>query len=391
MDVKAILVIGNSEAPNGAKDPGSETFAGLPLVLNDVLGKTVLSRVVQRLKHYGITQFVSVCDQTAASSLDPRIIAECNVVVEERGLWRCAEAIFNDYVQKGAELVLVIRLGSYTEIDYEEFIQFHLEQHGHATVVVDARGYRTGIVALCASRRNDASYLFRHNMEEFRVPCQQYVFRGYLNRLLTPADLRQLSIDALLQRNQLQPVGRQIRPGVWAGPAARIHPRSRIVAPAYIGERAKIRASAVITRFTSIEHHAIIDCGAVIENSSVAPYTYIGAGLDVNYSVVGNNRIANLRRNVEVGIKDPKLLSTISASAPVRAMREITALATYLPHQIIRGMFAKSQRTVPANIPAAVNTPSPALQETALTNPKGSMNSSEFSSDFVVARRYGNE
>jgi NDP-sugar pyrophosphorylase family protein len=392
MDVKAILVIGSTETPDGVKDASAESFGGLPLALCDVLGRTVLARTVQRLRHNGISQFKTICDQKAASSLDAKTIADCNVVVEEQGLWRCAEAIFNDYVQqKGAELVLVIRLGAYTELDYEDFIQFHLAQRGRATVVVDSRGFRTGTVALCASRRNDASYLFRHNMEEFRVPCEQYVFRGYLNRLLNPADLRQLSIDSLLQRNQLQPIGTEIRPGVWAGVSARIHPRSRIVAPAYIGERAKIRASAVITRFTSVEHHAVIDCGAVIENSSIQPYTYVGAGLDVNFSIVGRNRIANLRRNVEVGIKDPKLLSTISPSAPVRAMREISALASYLPHQIIRGLLNSSERSMPVDIPAAVNTPSPALQENVLPNPKGSVSSSEYSSDFVVARRYGNE
>jgi hypothetical protein len=54
-------------------------------------------------------------------------------------------------------------------------------------------------------------------------------------------------------------------------------------------------------------------------------------------------------------------------------------------------MFAKSQRDMPSDIPAAVKSPSAALQEPALTNPQGSMNSPEFPSDFAVARRYGNE
>jgi NDP-sugar pyrophosphorylase family protein len=391
MDVKAILVVGDAESPNDGKGPRSESFAGLPLAFQYVLGKSVLSRIVQRLRHFGITSVATVCDEQAASTLDANAIRDFNVVVQERGLWRCAETVFNDFVQKGAELVLVIRVGAYAEIDYEEFIQFHLEQNGRATVAVDARGCRIGIVAACASRRNDAAYLFRHNMEEFRVPCKQYVFRGYINRLITPADLRQLTVDALLQRNQLQPVGREIRPGVWAGPRARIHPRARIVAPAYIGEHAKVRASAVITRFASVEHHAVIDCGTVIENTSVAPYTYIGAGLDLNYAVVGSSRIASLRRHVEVQIKDPKLISTISASAPVRALREVTSLAAFVPRQIIRGMFAKSPRTMPADVPSAVNTPSTALKEAALTKPDGSMDSPEFPSDFVVARRYGNE
>ncbi|ABF43610.1 Putative mannose-1-phosphate guanyltransferase [Candidatus Koribacter versatilis Ellin345] len=391
MDVRAILVVGNT-APANTKAPRTESFAGLPLALYDVLGKSVLARTVQRLQHFGITQFTTVCDEKTGGALDARVKQEWNVVVEDHGLWRSAESVFNDFVQQGAELVLVLRIGAYAELDYEEFVQFHLEQHGRATVAVDARGYRIGIVALSASRRNDAAYLFRHNMEEFRVPCVQYQFRGYLNRLITPADLRQLSVDALLQNNHIQPIGREIRPGVWAGPRARIHPRARIVAPAYIGERAKLRASAVITRFTCIEHHAVVDCGTVLENTSIAPYTYVGAGLDINYAIVGRNRIASLRRNVEVEIKDPRLLSTLATSAPVRALREMGALAAYLPQQLFRGMFSRSQRTMPTDIPAAVNTPSAALKEPALTNPGGSINSTpEFPSELVVVRRYGNE
>lgn len=388
MDVKAILVVGNTETNR----PDRESFAGLPLALSDVLGKSVLARTIQRLQHFGIQSVATVCVSRTADALDPKTRRDCNVVVEERGLWRCAESVFNDFVHKGAELVLVLRLGAYAELDYEDFIQFHLEHHGRATIAVDARGYRLGIVALCASRRNDAAYLFRHNLEEFRVPSQHYEFRGYVNRLITPIDLRQLSVDALLQRNQIQPIGREIRPGVWAAPTARIHPRARIVAPAFIGEYAKLRASAVVTRFTTIEHHAVIDCGTVVENASVAPYSYIGAGLDINFAIVGNGRIASLRRDVEVEIKDPKLLSTVSASAPVRAMRDVTALASYLPQQVFHGLFARSRRTMPSDIPAAVNTPSTALKEPALTNPGGTIDSApEFPSDFAVARRYGNE
>lgn len=390
MDVRAIIVVGTGEPSTPEIGHTPEAFAGMPFGLCEVLGKSVLARTIQRIQRYGISQITTVCESEAAAKLDPRALRECNVVCEERGLWRCAETVFNDFVQKGAELVIVLRLGPYAELDYEEFVQFHLEHHGHATVAVDARGFRLGLVAICASRRNDAAYLFRHNMEEFRVPCQQFVFKGYVNRLITPMDFRQLAVDGLLQRNQVHPVGNEIRPGVWAAKSARIHPRARVVAPAYIGERARLRASSVITRFTAIEHHAVIDCGSVVENTSVTPYTYVGAGLDLNYALVGNGQVANIRRNVAVEIKDVKLLSTISPSAPLRALREMSELTAYLPKQIFRGMFARSRRKMPADIPGAISTPSPALKEPA-HDAKGSMDSSEFPSDFAVARRYGNE
>ena len=111
MDVKAIIVVGYVDPASDAKSRIPETFAGMPLALSEVLGKSVLARTVQRLRHYGISQLVTVCDPDVAANLDPAVITEFNIVAEERGLWRAAEAVFNDFVQKGAELVLVMRLG----------------------------------------------------------------------------------------------------------------------------------------------------------------------------------------------------------------------------------------------------------------------------------------
>ncbi len=93
-----------------------------------------------------------------------------------------------------------------------------------------------------------------------------------------------------------------MKPGVWVGEGARIHHKARIVAPAFIGAQTKIRASALITRSTVIEHHAEVDCGTVVENSTVLPYTYVGAGLDVMHSVVGFRRLRTWCANVEVEI-----------------------------------------------------------------------------------------
>ena len=101
---------------------------------------------------------------------------------------------------------------------------------------------------------------------------------------------------------------RELKPGIWVGDGARIHRKARIVAPAFIGAYSKIRASALITRGSAIEHHAEVDCGTVVENSTVLPFTYVGAGLDVMHSVVGFRRLAHLVRKVEVEISDAKLV-----------------------------------------------------------------------------------
>ena len=65
-----------------------------------------------------------------------------------------------------------------------------------------------------------------------------------------------------------------------------------------------------------MEHHAEVDCGTVVEDSTVLPFTYIGAGLDVVHSVSGFHHLTDLPRNTEVEIKDGKLLG-MKALSPI--------------------------------------------------------------------------
>ena len=97
----------------------------------------------------------------------------------------------------------------------------------------------------------------------------------------------------------------------------------------------------MITRGTVVEHHAEIDCGTVVENSTVLPYTYVGAGLDVMHSVVGFRRLSHLVRNVEVEISDRKLVGMPAVSAVSRLAGSTAALFAFLPKQIYRGFFAR--------------------------------------------------
>ena len=160
-------------------------------------------------------------------------------------------------------------------------MQAHLNHNGRVTAVTDGGGELLGSFLITAARRNEAAFLLRHQLQECRTAFARYEFDGYTNSLASAADLRQLAIDAFSGRAQLKPEGEEIKPGVWAGRGARIHRGARVLAPAFVGEGVKVRAAAVITRCSVLEHHSVVDCGTVIENSSVLPYTTIGAGLDV--------------------------------------------------------------------------------------------------------------
>jgi hypothetical protein len=386
MDVRAIVVV-------GAPEESYETIAGEPYAFADVLGQPVVYRVLDRLTKTAEITALTVVTEVPPSNW-PLGATTRGTWVQGAGdqLWRAAEQCFTDYAQSGAEHILIIRIGAYTELDFGDLIKYHSQQRHHVTAAVDNQGMPLDIYAISGTRRNEAAYLFRHHLRKFRGKCEYYPFDGYVNRLTSPHDLRHMAIEGLMQRIQVKPDGTEIKPGVWVGRNAQIHRRARVLSPAYIGAGCRVRAASVITRCSSLEHHTVVDCGTVVENVSTLPFTYLGAGLDVTHSVVGRSRVWNLKRNVEVEFADARLIGEASANAPLRALGSFLSLASFFPAQFLRGLFAPSHRECPASLPGAISTPAAALEAPAsLKAAAPAVDAGEFPANLVVARRYGNQ
>ena len=342
MDVRAILVVGSPA------DSNSEQFAGCPLALLDVLGQSAALRLAQQLRSFGVDA-VTVLFESGHRTSSPASEGWLrSLEVEAGSLWRNCEEIFSNYAQDGAELVIVQRLGPYLELQYEELLQYHLDKRGRVTRVVNPRAEQLDAFVISASRRNDAAFLFRHQLQECRSECVDYVFHGYANALRSPADLRQLGRDGLFQANGVAPHGRELRPGIWVGPGARIERGARLVAPCFIGERAKVRTAAVITRASALERYAEADCGSVVEDSSLLPFSKLGPGLDCSQAVAGFERLAHLPRAVEVEILDPRLLAVLSPSPARRATTHAFALVGFVA-RALPALF----RPAPSEVPSA--------------------------------------
>ena len=389
MDVRAIIIVG---ARNDADaDNGPRQLVGAPYAFSDLLGKAVVFRVIDRLKQFDIQHVAVVTDE--ATGLWPAGTATNGTWFSSAGehLWKCAEQVFGDLAQSGAELVIVLRLGAYAEIDYGDLLQFHLDHRAHITVAADSDGVPFDTYVVSASRRNHAAHMFRSALTKFRTPCQPYLFSGYLNHLSSPNHLRQLAIEGLMRRIQLAPEGEQIKPGVWVGRGAQVHKGARVLSPAFIGPGSRVRAAAVITRCTALEHHTVVDCGTVVENVTTLPYTYLGAGLDVTHAVVGHSKLHNLKRGVEVEFADPRLIGESSSHAPLRALGSLLSLATFFPAQLLRGFFAPSHRESPASLPQSISVPATALDSAPIKASAPAVDAGEFPSQLAIARRYGNE
>src|SRR5512140_3605345 len=208
MDIRGLL-LANSEH-NVAGSQALDT----PLATLDVAGKSTLQRMAERLQQYGISQVSAVVEVAAPSGIRnfglPSYVS-CISSSSDR-FWKTAESVFNDMAQGGAELVILIRLGAYAEIDFERLVQFHLDRKERVTRMA-AGEQLLEIFCISASRRNDAASLFRTQLAHCRSECPALQHDGYLNPLATARDLRQLAIDILTRQTQTCPAGKEIKPG----------------------------------------------------------------------------------------------------------------------------------------------------------------------------------
>jgi hypothetical protein len=304
-------------------------------------------------------------------------------------LWRAAENAF-EQMQSGTDEILVLRLGGYAEFDLDPFLQHHIDdRYHHVTRARGTDGRPMDMFLVTAARRNEAAFLFRHQLQQTRTPCGSWDYRGHWNRLSNLHDLRRLAVDGLLRRIELAPAGEPWRPGIWVARGARIDRRARVLAPAFIGERSRICATAVVTRCGVVEHHCQISGGTVVEDATVLPYTCVGPSLDLAHAVAGERRILHLPRNVEIEVSDPRILDTLSTSAPLRVLESAVSLAAFLPAHFLRGLFARSHREPPAVFPAGTAAPSPPRSMPA--GFEASPEASSFPANMAVARRYGNQ
>jgi hypothetical protein len=356
----------------------------------------MIERVLRRLRRFGICKATLISDLPAeTAAFTHRASIDHNVrQIEAAGsdFWNSAEETFRQYAEEGAELVVALRLGPYAEVDLEEMIQHHLDRHCTISMAVDEQGLSLHLFVLNPAARFDTRELFQSHLQHLRRECQPFPVKGYINRLQNAADLRRLAMDGLLTKNAVRPEGMEIKPGVFVAAGARIHRNARVVAPAFLGARVKVHAQALITRGSVLERHSEVDCGTVVENSTVLPFTRLGAGLDVMHCVVGFRRLAHLVRNVEVDITDARLVDMVPLSPVSRLAGSTAALFAFLPKQIYRGVRALSHHTSTADAETECAEPGgPALNAPLLESQASGEETSEFPSNLAVVRRYGDD
>ena len=331
--VSAILVINDRPASTGAPDDSlAEGQRVLPrgIACAEIMGKSVLERTATRLRKAGV-QTISVIGGPVIPSLPRNPEVEITVADNSIARWLAAQQTLLEHGTKGIDIVLMIGLGAYLECNVAEALKFHLSTKAPLTQleddqgaldywVVDSKWFRTAATG--------CKLPFRYG--EFPGLPVSCPIEGYVNRLAGALDLRRLVLDAFLGRCEIAPSGREVRPGIWLDEGARVHARSRLVAPVYVGRRTTVGAAAVITRFSNLERDCRIGDGTVVDQATVLPHTALGDGLDVSHAVVDGNRFADLSSNVTFQMDDPRLLcDNTPSNVPVPRHRKFVVHPEY--------------------------------------------------------------
>jgi len=134
------------------------------------------------------------------------------------------------------------------------------------------------------------------------------------------------------------------------GGEVRIAAGARVLAPAYLA--ATKCGASVVTRYSVLEHHAEVDCGTVVEDSTLLPYSYVARARH-GHSIVGNRRVYNLRRDAEYKSRS-ELVDAVRARPHSRAA-SVVAWLRFLPRQFVRAFPASNGAA--RSLPVAVSAP----------------------------------
>ena len=125
---------------------------------------------------------------------------------------------------------------------------------------------------------------------------QGFVAEGYWEDVGTVEAYLRAHQDILDQRVAVQPAGFPLRPGVWLGKGAEVHPTAAVGGPAVIGDNCSIGPGASLGEYCVVGANVRIGENVALQRTVVHDNCFVGGGSRLDGSVIG--RSCDLRRNV---------------------------------------------------------------------------------------------
>ena len=130
---------------------------------------------------------------------------------------------------------------------------------------------------------------------------------------------------------------RELRPGVWTGLKARVSDDAQIEGPCWIGDNVWVRSGAQIGPNAFIEAGAMIDDRAIVVDSQVGAFTYIGQLTELRKSIAIGDGLLNWENGSSVVVVDEFLLGSlrgrrkrrVGGSLPGRLVALLALLLTW--------------------------------------------------------------
>ncbi len=297
LEGEALPKAGRGTRPNDDHDRNAHSFAGIEL-----LGSSVVDRVLDQLNGEGIEAIL------VSTERDRKGDPHADLSVGPENCWSIAGRHLDELGAAGEHSALVMRIGSYAEINAAQFLEFRAET-GESVTRAFKGETALEIWAVDPSRLAEMANASGNSLQSVLLGrSSPYEIEGYVNPLSSPRDVRTLVGDALNGRCAFRPLGFEVRPGVWMAEGAEVENEARIVAPAFIGRDVTISRQCLITRGSNIERDSLIDYGTVIEDTSILPNTYVGIGLDVSHSIVDGETLLNLQHGVVLQVEDSAVM-----------------------------------------------------------------------------------
>lgn len=277
----------------------------------EILGRSLLDRAVANLRAIPSASVRIIPEGPASTGLLPARSAKPSEFITA---WEDAVA---RHIREGAEQLLLLRIASYSDLDYEQLLRFHLQRGAALTQAYGPAGALDLAVVDAGSLRN-AELPYRKALNSFIYEQERFFYDGYVNPLHQPHDLRRLVEDSLTGRCGLRPIAREAAPGIWMGAGAKVDLSVAVSGPVFVGAGAHVAEGCSITGSSSIERDCEIDCGTNVHESCVLQGVYVGVGLSLRRCLVSQRKFFHLDRNVAVEIKDERLIGKTKVASLAR-------------------------------------------------------------------------
>lgn len=314
---------------------GGEGTRLRPLTINrpkpmvPVVNRPVMEHIIELLKAHGITDII------ATLQYQPEVIQEyfgdgsdfgVNLAYSIEATPLGTAGSVRKIAAELDETFIVISGDALTDMDLTRLIRFHKEKDATATlaltrvenpleygvVITDGSGrivrflekpswsevfsdtINTGIYVLEPEIFDimDDGLVYDFGKDIFPGllksgrPLYGYVAPEYWEDIGNLGAFLKANHDALAGKVRVKIGGEEVRKGIWLGHGVEIDPTAELKGPLVIGDNAAIRGKAQIGPLSVIGATSIIDSEACISHSVLFPHNFVGAGGDLQGTVI---------------------------------------------------------------------------------------------------------